>query len=62
MQEAYLLATENANKSTVHGRIQHDKKATFTKLLVGNMYLYRIQVNVEDQENCVHCGIKLFIV
>ena len=39
MQETYLLATESAYKSTAHGRIQYDKKATFTKILVGDRVL-----------------------
>ena len=41
MQEAYSLAAKNANKSTARGRNQHDKKATFTKLLPGDRILVR---------------------
>ena len=41
MPEAYLLATKNANKSTAHGRIHHDKKATFTRLLTCDQVLVR---------------------
>lgn len=41
MQEAYSLAAKNANKSTTRGRTQHDKKATFTKLLTGDRVLVR---------------------
>ena len=41
MQEAYLFATENAKRFTAHGRIQHQRKATFTKLLVVDRVLLR---------------------
>ena len=41
MQEAYSLAMKNANKSTTRGRTQHDKKATFAKLLTGDRVLVR---------------------
>ena len=41
MQEAYSLAAKNANKSTARGRNQHDKKATFTKLLPSDRILVR---------------------
>ena len=47
MQEAYSLAAKNANKSTALGRAQHDKKATFTKLLPGDRILVR---------NVTECG------
>ena len=61
MQEAYSLATKNANKSTARGRNQHDKKATFTKLLLGDRMYYVMLLNAEDQENFVRSGRKLFI-
>ena len=41
MQEVYLLSTENESQSTAHGCIQLYKKATFTKLVVGDRVLVR---------------------